>query len=374
VDLNLEDRHREIREVARNLLESRCPLSTVRELETTELGYSPDLWQEMGRLDWIGLTYPPEVAGAGGGLVDLAMIYMEMGRALAPSPHLASAVICGRTLLAAAGNGDHGGLLHDVVTGHKVAVPALLETSAEYGSSAVAMPAMATSDGFRLSGTKLLVPFAHIASHVLVATRTDDGPDGVTLLLVDPTQPGVIIERLPNIAGHPLFALHFDSVEVPRTAVVGEVGKGWSILGPALDRATVLRCAEIVGAGERLLNLAVGYAQQRVQFGTPIGHYQAVQYLCTDIAIDMHLTSLFTLQAAWLLDYGSDAGREVAMAKAYGSVAAQRMVRQAHEVYAGAGFMLETDLQLFTRRAKHWEFDLGEGRYHREMIAAALES
>ena len=129
-------------------------------------------------------------------------------------------------------------------------------------------------------------------------------------------------------------------------------------------RATVLRCAEIVGAGKALLELSVAYAQERKQFGRPIGQFQAVQYLCTDIAIDTHLTELLCHQAAWRLDAGLPARREVSLAKAYASRAVQRIVHRAHEVHAGVAFMVEADVQLYTRRAKHWEFDLGEARYH----------
>jgi alkylation response protein AidB-like acyl-CoA dehydrogenase len=140
-----------------------------------------------------------------------------------------------------------------------------------------------------------------------------------------------------------------------------------------LDRAALLRAAEVVGAGERLLDISVGYAHQRKQFGRPIGQFQAVQYLCTDIAIDTHLTDLFVRQAAWRLDQGLPARREVALAKGYASRAAQRIVHRAHEVHAGVAFMLETDVQLFTRRAKHWELDLGAARHHDETVASTLE-
>ena len=170
-----------------------------------------------------------------------------------------------------------------------------------------------------------------------------------------------------------MSAVTFDGLEVDEEALVGEVGGGWELLRPALERATVLRCAEIAGAGERVLEMSVDYAQHRKQFGRPIGQFQAVQYLCSDIAIATHLTSLLTFQAAWQIDQGLPSTRDVAMAKSYGSRAAQEIVHRAHEVHAGVGFMMEADLQLYTRRAKHWEFDLGDARYHDEAIARAIE-
>jgi alkylation response protein AidB-like acyl-CoA dehydrogenase len=154
---------------------------------------------------------------------------------------------------------------------------------------------------------------------------------------------------------------------------VGTPDRGWSELLPVLDRATALQCAEIVGAGDRVLEIAVQYAKDRQQFGQPIGRFQAVQYLCSDIAIAVHLASLLARQAAWRIDAGLPHRREVSLAKAHASEAAQLMVRQAQEVLAGHAFMLENDLQLFTRRAKHWEFNLGDARWHRDAAVTAIE-
>jgi 3-oxocholest-4-en-26-oyl-CoA dehydrogenase beta subunit len=372
MDTTRDDNNEELGRIARQLFEARCPLTTVRELEGDALGYLPGLWQEMAGLDWLSLTYPEALGGAGGTMVDLSVIYQELGRALVPSPHLASAVIAGETLVGDE-SGRHRNLLASMVAGEAIVAPALAEPDAGFGPDAVTVPARATSAGFQIDGTKLLVPFAHVAEALLVATRTEASPDGVTLFLVDPKADGVEIAALPNVGDLPLFSVAFDRVAVPPEAVVGEIGRGWSLLGPALDRATVLRVAEIVGAGKRLLELSVDYALERKQFGRPIGQFQAVQFLCTDIAIGTHLSELLCHQAAWRIDTGLPARREVALAKSYASRAIQRIVHSAHEVHAGVAFMVEADVQLYTRRAKHWEFDLGEARYHDDVIAAGLE-
>ena len=257
--------------------------------------------------------------------------------------------------------------------GELIVAPAWTEPDGAYGAQAIQLAATADAgEGYRLEGVKILVPYAHVAGQLLVAARTGSGPDGVTLFLVEPDATGVGIEKLDNIAGYPLFAVTLDGVAVRDDAIVGRLNDGWSALEPALARATVLQCAEIVGAGEAVLEIAVDYAREREQFGQPIGRFQAVQYLCSDIAIDLHLTSLLARQAAWRLDTGRAHAREVALAKAQASEAAQHMVRQAHEVLAGHGFMVETDLQLYTRRAKHWEFNLGDGQQQLDAAVAAL--
>jgi alkylation response protein AidB-like acyl-CoA dehydrogenase len=372
MDTTLDDGHEELGRIARQLFEARCPLTTVRQLEQDDVGYLPALWAEMAGLDWLSLTYPEALGGSGGTLVDLSVIYQELGRSLVPSPHLASAVIAGEALVGEQ-SGHHHDLLASMVAGQAIVVPALTEPDAGFGPDAVTMPSRATPAGYEIDGTKILVPYAHVATRLLVAARTQAAPDGITLFLIDPAAEGVAITPMPNIADAPLFAVTFDTVLVPTEDVVGEVGQGWSLLGPALDRATVLRCAEIVGAGKRLLELSVEYALHRKQFGRPIGQFQAVQFLCTDIAIDTHTTELLCHQAAWRLDNGLPARREVSMAKAQASRSIQRIVHCAHEVHAGVAFMVETDVQLYTRRAKHWEFDLGDARYHDDVIAAGLE-
>ena len=373
MDLAFDERQSELSGIARQLFATRCPPGTVRALEDDEVGFSRDLWEEMGRLDWIGLGQPESAGGSGGTVSDLVAVYIEMGRALVPSPHLASAVICGGAL-AAAGAPHHHTLTGAVLQGRQIVVPALSEPGTTYGPEAVRMAATAGPAGFRLDGVKLLIPFANSADRLLVAARTGPEAEDLTLFLVDPAAGGVELEPTPNTAGYPLYAASFGSVDVSGDAVVGPVGGGWALLRPTLERATVLRCAEIVGAGERVLEMSVGYALQREQFGQPIGRFQAVQYLCTDIAIATHLTGLLTRQAAWKLDQGGPAGREVSMAKSYGSRAAQQIVHRGHEVHAGVAFMTEADMQLYTRRARHWELDLGDARYHDEMVARSLEA
>jgi alkylation response protein AidB-like acyl-CoA dehydrogenase len=373
VDLELSPEQEQIRRSAADFFARSCPIARVRELEETELGHDPAIWRRMGELDWIALTWPENWGGAGGALLDLYPIYLELGRSLAPTPHLASAVIAGETLVRAGSDAQRARLLLRMARGECVVAPALLEPRGEWGPAGIELSARADGGGFRLDGAKLLVPYAHVAAELLVAARTSNAPDGVTLFLLEPGAPGVKLEKLPNIAGYPLFALTLDGTRAARDAVVGEVDRGWSALLPVLDRASVLQCAEIIGAGERVLEIAVQYARDRQQFGQPIGRYQAVQYLCSDIAIAGHLCSLLARQAAWRIDAGLPHRREVSLAKAHASDAAQLMVRQAQEVLAGAAFMLENDLQLYTRRAKHWEFNLGDARWHRDAAVAAIE-
>jgi len=373
IDFELSGEQELIRKTAADVFARSCPIPRVRQLEASELGYDPDLWKRMGELDWIALTWPEKWDGAGGALLDLYPIYLEMGRAIVPSPHLASAVIAGETLVRSGSDAQRARLLPRMARGECVVAPALLEARGDWGPEGIELSARSDGSSFVLQGAKILVPYAHVADEILVAARTSQAADGVTLFLLERSAAGVEVERLPNIAGYPLCALRLDGVRLGRDAIVGEPERGWAALTPVLDRAAVLQCAEIIGGGEKVLDIAVQYAKDRQQFGEPIGRYQAVQYLCSDIAIAGHLGSLLARQAAWRIDAGLPHRREVSLAKAHASDSAQLMVRQAQEVLAGAAFMLENDLQLYTRRAKHWEFNLGDARWHRDAAIQAIE-
>jgi 3-oxocholest-4-en-26-oyl-CoA dehydrogenase beta subunit len=375
MDIDLEQHQVDLADTARRFFTARAAIGAVRDWEASERGFGAELWAEMADLGWLRIGHPESVGGAGGGVLELSVIYQAMGRTLAPVPHLESAVM-GAGALAAAGTQAAHDLLEPVLDGTAIVTPALAEDDTGFGPESVAMPGVLAADGsLLLDGSKILVGYANSASHLIVAARTAPptaAASGITLALVEVAAPGVALTRLPNLAGYPLYAATFDRVRVGAQAVLGPVHAGWELLGPVLDRAAVLRAAQIQGAAERLLELSVDYAERRTQFGQAIGRYQAVQYLCSDIAINTHLTSLMVRYAAGLLDAGLPAGKAVSEAKAQASMTARLAPERAHAVHAGIAFILDFDVQLFTRRCRHWELDIGDERYHRERIAAAL--
>ena len=375
MDIDLEQHQIDLADTARRFFEARSAISAVRAWEDSEAGFAPELWAEMATLGWLRLGHPESAGGVGGGALELSVIYQAMGRTLAPVPHLESAVI-GAGVLAAADTPVARDLLEPIMDGTSIITPALAEEDTGFGPESITMPGTLEADGaLRLAGSKILVGYANSASQLIVAARTappSEAASGITLALVDSAAPGVELTRLPNLAGYPLYATTFDSVRVGPQALLGRAHAGWELLEPVLDRAAVLRAAQIQGAAERLLELSVDYAERRTQFGEAIGRYQAVQYLCSDIAINTHLTSLMVRYAAGLLDAGLPAAKAVSQAKAQASLTARLAPERAHAVHAGIAFILDCDVQLFTRRCRHWELDIGDERYHRERIAAAL--
>ncbi len=371
IDLNFNEEQQLICNTAKEFFAKRCPPELARKYENSTEDFPRELWKEIADLGWLGMTFPVEYDGLGCSFLDTYGIYVEAGRSLAPVP-LLEAIGIGAALVARMGSADQKqALLPAIAAGDKLVTLAIMEPDGSYGANGVTLTAVKQGDGFVLDGTKLLVACAGTADRLIVAARTGGaGEDGVTLFLVDPKAAGVSIERTKNIGGYPLYAVTLAKVAVSAADVLGAVGKAWPATEAVMMQAAVLQSAMVVGAGERVLEIAVGYAKERVQFGQPIGRHQAVQYLCTDVAIALRNTSLLTLHAAWKIDSGQPFLREAALAKASASKASAKMTFAAHEVHAGIGFMIDYDLQLYTMRGKHWEYNLGDARHHYEIAVA----
>jgi alkylation response protein AidB-like acyl-CoA dehydrogenase len=370
IDLSFDDDQRMLQQSARDFFRRKYPSETVRALEADAVGYSVDDWREMARLGWLGITFPEQYGGGGGRFLDLYPFSVELGRHLVPSPHLDTVAFAAGLLLAVGTDAQRESLLRRVAHGDCIVIPAVLDTDGSLGPDSVTSTARRRNGDYVVDGTKLLVPFAASADLFLCPVRVDDG--GVSLLLVDARADGITLEPLPNIAGHALSALRFNGVATPAENLVGGEGDGWEPLRDAALKAAVLQTATIVGAAEAVLDMTNQYAKDREQFGHPIGQYQAVQYLVTDILFDLHRADLLARQAAFRIDAGKPFVREAAIAVAFGKRAAAHLHRQAHEVHAGVAFIDEHDLQLYSRRSKFWENHLGDARFYEELLADAV--
>jgi len=329
----------------------------------------------MAELGWLGITIPEESGGAGGSFLDLYPLCEEMGRHLVPSPFLDTVGVAAAVLVAVGSDAQRREVLPAIAAGGEIVSVAVVEPDGGFGPAAIATTTAVERDGgWLLNGEKLLVSFASAADHFLVAARTggERGADDITLFLVDAAAPGVAVEELPNIAGGSLGAVEMVDVELGADQVVGEVGGGWAPLSTAMTNAAVLQTATIVGAARAVLEMTNQYAKDREQFGSPIGRYQAVQYLVTDVLFDLHRTDLLARQAAFRISTGRPAAREAAIAAAFGKRAAAHLHRQAHEVHAGVAFILEHDLTLYSRRSKFWENHLGDARYYEDQLASLM--
>ncbi len=363
-----------LRKAARDFLTNKCPRTLVREMEKDPKGYPPALWQEMAGLGWLGLVFPEEYGGGAATFGDLAVLLEEMGRACLPGPYL-TAVIGGLCILAAGNESQKKQLLPAIGQGKLVVALALTEPAASYNASGISFRAELRGDDYVLNGTKLFVPDAHVADYLIVITRTGQpaGADsGITLFLVDAKSPGIKVTLLPTIADDKQCEVQFQNVRVSAQSILGEPDQGWPAVQQVLQKAAIAKCAEMVGGAQQVLDMTISYAKERVQFGKPIGSFQAIQHTCANMAMDMDGCRFITYQAAWMIGRGLPCAREAAVAKTWVSEAYRRIVASGIQVHGAIGFTKDHDMQLYFRRAKAGEVLFGDANFHREKIAQEL--
>jgi len=373
LDFELSEDQKMLRKTARDFLVNECTKPFVREMELDEKGYSPELWQKMADLGWMGLPFPEECGGWGGSFLDLAVLMEEMGRACLPGPFMASVVLGSLTILEAGSDAQKQQYLTDIAKGD-IFTLALTEPNGGYDAASIHTKATAHGDDFVISGTKFYVPDAHVATHLLVLARTKEGAkeDGLSLLMVDAKSPGIKCTQLKTIGSDKQCEVVFDNVKVPKANLVGKLNHGWPAVQKTLQLAAVAKCAEMVGAAQQVLEMTVSYAKERIQFDKPIGSFQAIQHHCANMLVDIDGMRMLTYEAAWLLSAGLPADKEVAMAKAWVSDAIVRVAKLGHQVHGGVGYTIDHDLQLYYRRGRAAAALFGNANYHREMIASQL--
>ena len=373
MDLGLTEDQEMLRSMAREFIEQETPRTFVRDMEEDDRGFTADMWQKIAQVGWLGLIVPEEHGGTGQNLVDLGILLEEVGHGVMPGPFFNTALVT-VAILDAGSDAQKAEYLPRIAAGDLIATAAILEPYSRLDANGISLEASASGDGYTLNGTKMFVENAHAADYLLVAARTGgSGEDGITLLLVDAQSNGVSVDKLKTIATDNQCEVTFNNVSVPAANVLGEAGNGWSHLRLLRQKGAALRCCQMVGALQEVLDMTVEYVKNRVQFGRPIGSFQAIQHYCANMATDVDGSRFITYQAIWRLGEGLSSNLEVSSAKAWVSDSAQRVAATAHQCHGAIGFTQEHDLQLFTRRLKAWEVSFGDGDYHRERVAQAMD-
>jgi len=374
MDLALSEEQEMLKKMARDFLTEKFPKTVVKQIEESELGYSPQIWKEMAELGWMGLVFPEKYGGTDMSFLDLAVLLEEMGQACLPGPYLSTVILGGLPILDIGSDEQKQEYLPRIANGELIFTLALNETSARY-DAAIEVKATADNNTYILNGTKLFVPDAHIADYILCVARTSDGAkaeDGITIFIVDAKSPGISCTVLKTIANDKLCEVVFDQVRVPKENILGELDRGWGEVQKVIERAAVAKCCEMVGCIQRALDMTIDYAKERRQFDRPIGSFQVIQHYCADMATDVDGTRLSTYQAAWMLSQGLPCSQEVAIAKAWAGDACQRVMALAHQIHGAIGVTIDHDLQYYTRRAKAAEVTFGDANFYREIVAQGM--
>jgi len=358
-----------LRAAARRFVEQRCPIAEVRRLMETPSGYSDEVWAEMARLGWLGLTLPEAYGGAGLGWVDLVVILEETGRGLVPSPLLASTLAATAILE----NGDAAQRerwLPALASGARVGTAALLEQGDALDPARIAVRGERDGDGYALRGRKCLVADPTSADLFVVSFRCGDAAGDVALAVVESGDAGVAAKSFPLIdATKRLGNLDLDGVRVGPERLLG--GPGAARVVRLLDQGAIAVTAEMSGAAERALRITADYARERTQFGQPIGHFQGVKHPLAEMYVDIESFKSLLYYAAWALENRPDeVSRFASLAKAYAVDTFIRTGVDSIQLHGATGFTLDYDIQLYFKRSKWARPMFGDAAAHYERAFA----
>jgi alkylation response protein AidB-like acyl-CoA dehydrogenase len=374
LDFGFSEEQEMLRDAAKRFLADNCSTKFVRQMMADATAHDPAFWGKLVGQGWPGLLIPEQYGGTNGTFLDLTVIAEEMGKAIIPGPFFAAAALGAPAFIDGASDALKKEFLPKMAEGKFIATVAIAEGAGRFDAGGIEIKASKKGSGYTLTGEKFFVPDAQVADAIIVAARTGggNGEDGITLLCVPAKEKGVTVTQLKTVdMTRRMCHVKFDNVQAD--VVIGKENGGWTTLRRVLDVATAALSAEMVGTAQKALDIAVDYAKTRVQFGKPIGSFQAVKHKCVDMMVSVENARSLTYYACWTVDERvPEAATAVPMAKAYASDMAKNVTSEAIQVHGGIGFTWEHDMHLYHRRALAGEANLGNAPIHREVVAKTL--
>jgi alkylation response protein AidB-like acyl-CoA dehydrogenase len=365
MDFGLSEEQQQLKESARAFLQGECATTKVRKMMASEDGYPRDLHGQMAKLGWHGLIAPEKFGGAGLGMLDMAMLLEEGGYAAMPGPFLFSSVLATSALKNGGSDELNAKWLSALAEGKAIGTVAIVEAAGSIDPADIHALATAEGNQWRISGIKMMVPYAHVADFIIVAARRN-APHRVELFVVETSAPGVKTRLMKNLD----LTRRVATVELDRAPAVRLDGDG-DLFARLIEAGSIAVAADSLGGMERALEMAVDYTKVREQFGKPIGSFQALKHAAAEIVADLEPARALLWYAAYAHDSGlPDAPRYAAMAKARLCDIYSRGSDRAVLMHGGIGFTWEHDMHLWFKRARFNESYFGSPAYHRELAAS----
>jgi len=376
VNFAFSDEQEQLRDAVRRFLEAKSPSTEVRRLMETTEGYDPAVWAQMANeLGLQSLHIPEEFGGQGFTFVELGIVLEEMGRVLLCAPYFSTVVLAADAIINAGTDDQKAKLLPGIAAGETIAALAFTEPNGKWDANGIEMVAKGSGDSYTLDGTKMFVIDGHTADLIVVAARLEGttGEDGISFFTVDAGASGLTRTALATMDQTRKQAkLEFANVAA---TPLGEPGAGWGALSKTLDQAAAMSSNEMVGGAQKVLDMSVEYAKVRVQFGRPIGSFQAIKHKLADMYIKNELARSNCYYGAWALSSDSP---ELPLAAATARVSASEAFSYASQeniqTHGGNGFTWEYDCHLYYRRAKLLSLLLGGPRVWKDRLVSNLES
>jgi len=355
MDFEFSEEHKMLRQAIRDFAEKEvAPI--VDEAEKNET-CPTELFTKMGKLGYLCPGYPVEYGGGGLGQIGTSIVLEELGQ-----------VCCGITggLMVQAGLATFALLKHGTeeqkqkflvpaIEGKKIAAYGLTEPNAGSDSAAIETTAKRDGDYYIVNGSKIYITNGQICDFVTLAVSTDrsKGTRGISTIIVEKDTPGFSSLKMSKLGNHSSATaeLAFEDCRVPAENLLGEEGKGFKYMMEALNGARISHAARSVGIAEAAFEASLSYAKQRVQFGQPIGRFQAIAFKLCTLATQIEAARAFLYRVAWLYDQRNECRKEGPMLKVFCSELAIRAAEEAMRIHAGAGYLAESVVQRYFRDA-----------------------
>jgi alkylation response protein AidB-like acyl-CoA dehydrogenase len=374
MDFEYTDEQRLLAETLRRFLATGYGFDARAKIMVSPAGYSEDVWAALAEMGVLGVPFAPEHGGFGGSSVDMLVVMEALGEALVVEPYLATVGLGGRFVARGGGAAQQGRVLPGLIQGKTKLAFAQTERGGRYDLGQVAMPARPGGDGWVLDGEKVAVLHGGCADALVVSARTGGpGPEGISLFLVPRAAPGVSVAESRTIDNLRMADVRFSAVAVPRDALLGAEGGGLPLIEEVVDYATVLLCAEAVGAIRYAHDATLDYLKTRRQFGVPIGSFQALQHRMVDILISYEQARSIACLAAVKIDSAAPAERRrvVSAAKIKIADAARHVSQEAVQLHGGMGMTEELKISHTFRRLTVIAQAFGDADHHLARFAAA---
>lgn len=370
MDFELSDEQRGLVDSSRSLLATKAPLDVTREVAERGGGFDPELWRLGAQLGWPALAIPEADGGLGQQLVDLALVADEHGRSLAPTPFIPTVVVA--DAIARSKAAGRSKILQSLAEGSATAAWAFAEPGQPWSPAGFRAHAEAHASGYVLHGLKSTVQDADSAQWLLVDALLDER---AARFVVPTDSPGLRIERQRTLDATRAYCdVTLAGVSVAGDALCASGDSAEAETARSSHINVVLACAELTGVGKRLQEMTLDYVSQRVQFGRPVGSYQAVKHKCANIRMWVQAATAATYYAAMAVDaQTSDHARAVSVAKVCASESISRVAGEALQLHGGIGFTWEHDLHLYLRRARTNALLYGDATHHRELLCRSFE-
>lgn len=339
-----------------------------QKIAESEAGYSAELWGTFAELGWTSVPFAEEDGGFGGGPIELMLMMEQFGRGLVVEPFLANVVLAGGVLRRVADAEQKAQWLSPIIDGSRQAAFAFAEPQSRHVLADVKTTALESDDGYRLNGKKALVINGGRADFIIVVARSSgDQKDesGLSLFVVDAAAQGVLRHSYPMVDGHQAAEITLQDVLVPATACLGEAGNAFATIQSVIDEATLAVCAEASGIMQAMLSRTLEYAKNRVQFGVPIGSFQALQHRMVDMLMACEQTRSLLLWAAMVnSEGGADAARSISALKYLIGTSGRKVGQEAVQIHGGMGVSWEVDVAHYFKRLTAIEILFGNADFH----------